>query len=109
MTRSHCLQTCVTAQVDNWIMAYAREREVSISNVVGDRIHDECSRKTGANSRTPATNTVRQNVWITVALDALLAHHEEPTLRDRRVAVCHRRLVRLGLVAPRKEGGEHGE
>ena len=109
MKRSHCLQTCVTAPVDNWKMAYAREREVSTSVVVGDRIHDEWLRKTGADSRTPSTDPVRQIVWITVALDALLAHQEEPTLRDRTVAACHRRPVRLGLVAPRPEGSEHGE
>ena len=109
MKRSHCLQACATAQVDNWIMAYTREREVSISVMVGDRIHDEWLRKTGADSRTPATDPVRQIVWITVTLDALLAHHEEPTLRDRTVTACDRRLVPLGLVSPRPEGGEHGE
>ena len=109
MKRSHCLQACATAQVDNWIMACAREREVSISVMVGDRIHDEWLRKTGADSRTPATDPVRQIVWITVTLDALLAHHEEPTLRDRTVAACDRRLVPLGLVSSCPEGGEHGE
>ncbi|WP_234027174.1 hypothetical protein [Erythrobacter sp. KY5] len=109
MKRSHCLQTCVTGQVDNWKMAYAREREVSISVVVGDRIHDEWLRKTGADSRTPATDPVRQNIFIGVALDALLTYHPEADLRERTIAAYHRRLIRLGLVAPRPEGGEHGE
>ncbi|AWW72929.1 hypothetical protein CD351_00640 [Erythrobacter sp. KY5] len=90
-------------------MAYAREREVSISVVVGDRIHDEWLRKTGADSRTPATDPVRQNIFIGVALDALLTYHPEADLRERTIAAYHRRLIRLGLVAPRPEGGEHGE
>ena len=109
MKRSHCLQTYVTAQVDNWIKACARELEASSSVVVRDCIHDAWLRKTGAESRTPCTVPVRQIVWITVALDALLAHHEEATLRDRTVAACHRRLVPLGLASPCPEGGEHGE
>lgn len=109
MKRSHCLQTCVTAQVDNWKMAYTRGLEASSTVVVRDRIHDAWLRKTGVDSRTPSTDPVRQIVWITVALDALLTHHEEPTLRDRTVAAYHRRLVRLGLVAPRPEGGDHGK
>lgn len=109
MTRSHCLQTCVTAQVDNWILAYAYEREVSSSVVVGDCIHDEWLPKTGTDSRTPATDPVRQNVFITVALDALLTYHPEAALRVRTIAAFHRRLFRLGLVAPHSEGGDHGE
>ena len=109
MKRSHCLQACVTAQVDNWRMAYTREREVSISVVVGDRIHDEWLRKTGADSRTHATDPVRQNIFIRVALDALLTYHHEADLRERTIAVFNRRIIRLGLVARRPEGGEHGE
>lgn len=109
MKRSHCLQTYVTAQLDKWIKAYARELEASSSVEVRDSIHNAWLRKTGADSCTPSTDPVRQIVWITVALDALLAHHEEPTLRDRTAAACHRRLVRLGLVSPHPEGGEHGE
>ena len=109
MTRSHCLQTCVTAQVDNWIMAYALEREASSSVVDCDCIHDEWLRKTGADTRTPATDPMRLNSFITVALEALLIYHPEANLRERTSAAYHRRLVRLGLVAPRPEGGDHGE
>ena len=62
-----------------------------------------------ADIRTPATDPVRQNIFITVALDALLTYHPEAGLRERTIAAYRRRLVRLGLVAPRPEGGEHGE
>ena len=109
MKIDHCLQTCVTAQVDDWITAYARERRVSTSIVVGDCIQDAWLRETEADSRTPATDPVRQNVFIRVALAALLTYYLEHDLRERTVVAYHRRLVRLGLVAPRPEGGEHGK
>ena len=109
MKRNHCLQTYVTAQVDDWIKAKARERGVSPSIVVGDCIHDAWLRDMEAHLRTPATDPVRQNIFITVALDALLTYHPETDLRDRVVDAYRRRLVRLGLVAPRPEGGDHGE
>ena len=109
MKRSHRLQTCVTAQVDNGITAFVREHEVSISVMVGDRIHGEWLRKTGADTCKPVTDPVRQNIFITVALDALLTYHPEADLHEPTIAGYHRRLVRLGLVAPRSEGGDHGE
>mgnify|MGYP000365564382 CR=1 FL=1 len=109
MTRSHLLQTCVTAQVDNWIMAYARECGVGNRVAFGDCIHDEWSRMTGADSRTPATDPVGQNIFIRVALDALLTYHPKADLRERTIAANHCQLIHPGLVAPRPEGGEHGE
>ena len=54
---------------------------------------------------TPATDPVRQNIFITVALDALLTHHSVPDLREQTVAAYQLRLERLGLVAPRPQGG----
>ncbi|QFT78871.1 hypothetical protein [Erythrobacter sp. THAF29] len=109
MKRNYCLQTYVTAQVDDWIKAKARERGVSSSIVVGDCIHDAWMRDMEADLRTPATDPVRQNIFITVALDALLTYHPEADLRDLVVDAYHRRLVRLGLVAPRSAGDDHGE
>ena len=109
MKRNHCLQTYVTAQVDDWIKAKARERGVSTSIMVGDCIHDAWLRDMEADFRTPATDPVCQNIFITVALDALLTYHPETDLRERVVDAYHRRLVRLGLVASRPMGGDHGE
>ena len=109
MKRKHCLQTYVTAQVDDWIKAQARERGVSSSIVVGDCIHDAWMRDMETDLRTPATDPVRQNIFITIALDALLLHHSEADLRERVIDAYHRKLVRLGLVAPRPAGGDHGE
>ena len=109
MTRSHCLLTCVTEQVDNWIKAYARECGVGNRVAVGDCIHSVWLRKTEAESRTAATDPVRQNVLIGVGLAALLKYFLEHDLRERTIVAYHGRLVRLGLVAPRHDGGDHGE
>lgn len=109
MKRSYRHQTYDSARVDDWIKAYARVLGVGNRVVVGDCIYDAWLRRTEADSRTAATDPVRQNVFIRVALAALLTYYPEHDLRERTVAAYHRRLVRLGLVAPRSEGGEHGE
>lgn len=109
MKRNRSIQTYVTPLIEEWIKAQARERGVSSSIVVGDCIHDAWHREIEADIRTPATDPVRQNIFITVALDALLTFHPEADLRERTIAAYHRRLVRLGLVAPRPEGGDYGE
>ena len=79
---------------------------ISASIVVCDCIFDAWQRATEADLRTPATDPVRQNIFITVALDALLTHHPDTTLRDKTVAAYQRRLERLGIVAPRPMGGD---
>lgn len=109
MKRNRSIQTYVTPLIEEWIRAQARERGVSSSIVVGDCIHDAWHREMEAEIRTPATDPVRQYIFITVALDALLTFHPEADLRERTIEAYHRRLVRLGLVAPRPEGGDYGE
>lgn len=99
--------TYVTPLIGDWIRAQARERRVSASIVICDCVYDAWHRATEADLKTPATDPVRQNIFITVALDALLTHHDDPTLRERTVAAYQRRLERLGIVAPRPEGGSN--
>ena len=105
MPRDKRFVAYVTPLIADWIRDQARERNVSSSIVIGDCIFDAWTRATEADLRTPATDPVRQNIFITVALDALLTHHPETDLRDRTVAAYQRRLERLGLVAPRPAGG----
>ena len=106
MQRDHRLVTYVTPLIADWIREQARERRVSASIVVCDCVFAAWERATEAALRTPATDPARQNVFITVALDALLSHHPDETLRERTVAAYHRRLEKLGMVAPRTQGGE---
>ena len=105
MQRHHRFVTYVTPLIAEWIKTQADERRVSSSIVIGDCIFDAWQRDTEADLRTPATDPVRQNIFITVALDALLTHHSVPNLREQTVAAYQLRLERLGLVAPRPQGG----
>ena len=105
MLRDQRFQTFVTPLIAGWVKDQARERRVSESIVICDCLFDAWHRATEADLRTPATDPVRQNIFITVALDALLTHHDDPTLRERTVAAYQRRLERLGIVAPHPEGG----
>lgn len=108
MKRNRSIQTHVTPLIGEWIKAQARERGVSCNIVVGDCIHDVRHRELEASIRPPAPDPVCHNIFITVALDALVIYHLEADVRERTNTAYHRRLVRLGLVA-RLPGGEHGE
>ena len=106
MYRDRRFQTYVTPTLEAWIRKLAAERQVSTSIIIGDCIFDAWHRATEADLKTPATDPVRQNIFITVALDALLTHHPDTTLRERTVAAYQRRLKKLGLIAPRPQGGD---
>lgn len=103
MQREHRLVTYVTPLIAEWIKAQAEERRVSSSIVIGDCIFDAWHRDVEGHHDRPGTDPVRKNVFIAVALDALLTHHPVPDLRDEVVAAYQRRLERLGLVAPRPD------
>ncbi len=109
MQREHRFVTYVTPLIAEWIKTQAEARRVSSSIVIGGCIFDTWQRDVEGHHDKPGTDPVRQNIFITVALDALLTHHPVPDLRVRVVDAYHRRLVRLGLVAPRPEGRDHGE
>ena len=106
MHHYHSLQTYVPPLIADWIKQQAEARSTSVSVVVREllvtawtRDNDQVLRPTGADPE-------RQHVFMTVALDALLAHHDDPTLRERTLAAYHRRLAKLGLVATPVRGGE---
>ncbi len=98
----------VSPLIAEWIKVRTEQRRGSSSIVIGDCILDAWQRDTEADLRALATDPVRQSVFITVALDALLTHRPVPDLREEVVAANHRRLERLGLVSPSPDiGGYH--
>lgn len=107
MYRDVRLQTYVTTHLAQWIRDQARERRISASIVICDCVYKAWQRATESDLKTPATDPVRQYVFITVALDALLSHHPQEDLRERTIAAYHRRLERLGLIPASGKGGEH--
>ena len=104
MQRHQSLQSYVPPPIADWVRDQARLRQVSVSIVVRDLLVAAWTRDNDAQLR--PTDPERQRVFATVALDALLAHHSDDTLRERTLAAYHRRLERLGLVPAYTKGGE---
>ena len=107
MQRHQSLQSYVPPLIADWIRKQARLKQVSVSIVVRDLLVAAWTRDNNALLRPTGTDPERQRVFATVALDALLAHHPDATLRERTLAAYHRRLERLGLVQASGKGGEH--
>lgn len=105
MDRHLSLQTYVPRPLADWIKGLAREQQVSVSIIIRDRLVEAWERENDARKRPAALDPVRQNLFITVALDALLASHSDGSLRQRTHEAYNRRLARLGLTASSPEGG----
>ena len=106
MQRHQSLQSYVPPLIADWVRAQAAFKQVSVSIVVRDLLVAAWTRDNDAPLRPTGTDPERQRVFATVALDALLAHHPDPALRERTLAAYHRRLERLGLVQASGKGGE---
>lgn len=105
MDRPINLQTYVPRSIADWIKGRARDHQVSVSIVIRDHLIEAWQRENEARKRPAALDPVRQNLFITVALDALLASHSDGSLRQRTHVAYNRRLARLGLSASAPEGG----
>lgn len=101
----HKLQVYVPAHVADWIRQQASDQKISISVVVRDLLVDTWHGEMDARKRPAALDPVRQNIFMTVALDALLSSHADGSLRQRTHEAYNRRLVRLGLASPSQNGG----
>lgn len=99
MQHYRSLQTYVPPQIVDWIRDRAQERSTSVSVVIRDLLIVGWTRDSELTLRPPETDPARQLVFITVALDAILTHHDNPTLRERVLAAYHRRLAKLDLVS----------
>lgn len=107
MQRHQSLQSYVPPLIADWIRDQARLKQVSVSIVVRDLLVAAWTRDNDALLRPTGADPERQRVFATVALDALLTHHSDETLRERTLAAYHRRLERLGLIPASGKGGEH--
>lgn len=105
MTHYQKLQAYVPPLINDWIRDQAALRETTVSVVVRELLVTAWTRDNDQVLRPTGTDPERQHVFMTVALDALLAHHDDPTLRERTLAAYHRRLAKLGLVATPVRGG----
>ena len=106
MDRQISLQTYVPRAISAWVRERARERRVSVSVAVRDMLVDAWNTENIAADKSAGLDPDRQNLFITVALDALLAGHSDPQLRRKTHDAYHRKLTRLGLAATPVPGGE---
>lgn len=106
MTQYQKLQAYVPPLIIDWIRDQAAVRETTVSVVVRELLVTAWTRDSDQVLRPAGADPERQHVFMTVALDALLAHHDDPTLRERTLAAYHRRLAKLGLVSAPIRGGD---
>jgi hypothetical protein len=97
MQHYRSLQTYVPPLIADWIREQARVKETSVSVVVREVLVAAWNRELEPDARPSGPDPARQLVFMTVALDALLMHHDDPALRERTLAAYHRRLAALGL------------
>lgn len=101
------LQGYVPPLIADWIRVQAQHRNCSVSIIMRDLLVAAWTRENEVASRPAGANPEWQRVFITVALDALLAHHPDPTLRDETIAAYHRRLAKLGFIQTFAAGDEN--
>lgn len=97
MDRHLSLQTYVPRLIADWVKQQARDQKVSVSIIVRDHLVDVWQRENAPKSKRAAFDPVRQSLFITVALDALLSSHPDGQLRQRTHEAYARQLARRGL------------
>ena len=95
MDRHLSLQTYVPRPLADWIKGKARDQQVSVSIVIRDQLIDAWQRENEARKRPGALDPVRQNLFITVALEALLVN-----LTDNEITVGKDTLDRQPGLGP---------
>ena len=109
MTRQHRLQAFVSLSVGNWVRQSAADHGISVSVFIRDLIVAAWQRDNEAKDRSAGLDPARHAIFISVALDVLLASHSDPSLRDRTHEAYRRRLERLGLPVNANVGGHSHE
>lgn len=107
MARPYSLQFYVSEDVAARVRASAAARKISVSAWLRSLIVNASDLPTGARQTGIDNDTIlRQSVFVSVALDALLAGHVDPQLRARTHKAYARKLEQLGLRAGPTEGGD---
>ena len=97
MAVSAKVQAYIPFPVADWIRARAEEADVSVSIIVRDLLVEAWSDEYQSRKGPAALDPVRQTMFITVALEAILSSLGDGTLRQRTHVAYGRRLERHGL------------
>jgi hypothetical protein len=106
MVRPSSLQIYVPRELCERARATASSHGVSVSEWVGALVRSACD-EDDIPSRTDAAieRIARQSLFVMVGVDALLAGHPDPSLRERTHQAFARKLRQNGLPAGTDEGG----
>lgn len=107
MARPYSLQVYVTEDVAARVRAAASERKTSVSAWLRALVIGASDQVPPARSpRIESDALARQSVFVSVALDALLAGHADPQLRARTHTAYARKLEQMGLRETPTAGGD---
>lgn len=106
MTRPVCLQVYISNDLSAAIRSAAKARKISMSEWVRSLLAGACAGDDLTSRRDhPIDRIARQSVFLMVGIDALLAGHSDPRLRDRAHQAYARKCKELGLLPTVVEGG----
>jgi len=106
MTRQVCFQVYISRELSERIRKAAHAKELNMSEwarpllVAACDNEDLVARQQGVDER-----TARQNVFVMVGVDALLAGHPDHGLRERAHRAYARKCRELGLAPASEKGG----
>jgi hypothetical protein len=106
MSRPICLQIYVSRELGARIRAVAQTRELDVSAWARSLLAAACDDADHAGKPPPSDDrTARQDVFVMIGVDALLAGHSDPRLRERAHQAYARKCKELGLTSAAVEGG----
>lgn len=106
MARQVCFQVYISHELSERIRKAARARELNMSEWARPLLVAACEdAERASSSHAYAERSVRQGVFIMVGVDALLAGHPDPGLRERAHQAYARKCRELGLASPSEKGG----
>lgn len=99
MTRPVCLQVYISRELSGRIREAARKCDLSVSAWAMSRLDAACDEEVSASGTgIPIERLARQGVFAMVGIDALLAGHSDPHLRERAHQAYARKCRELGLI-----------
>jgi hypothetical protein len=107
MSRPICIQIYVSRELGDRIREVARTHELDVSAWARSLLAAACDDADPASQTDAAAKrAARQNVFVMVGVDALLAGHSDRDLRERAHQAYARKCRELGLALPSEKGAE---
>lgn len=106
MTRPVCLQVYISPELSARVRENARAKGLNMSEWVRSLLATVCEGvESASGTSAPKERIARHDVFVMVGVDALLAGHSDPGLRDRAHQAFARKCRELGLAPASGQGG----